>query len=555
MEKFGFTGIQVDAEYQESEDPMYRHNAFIEALPPILSSEDVAIQMRRHPAYREIERGYSAEYRLQAVQRISNFMEPLPVHLDLEQRFSRMIRNGYMARNPISPEWKKQLRSAFPDLIAGKTQPVIRSTASGFSIIGTSGVGKSTAVESVLSLYPQVISHTSYNGNPFNQRQLVWLKLECPYNGKPRGLCLNFFQMVDAVLGTNYYKNFLNSKMDATQILPRMAGLASSLGLGVLVIDEIQRLIDGEGKAQEMMNFFVELINTIGVPVVIVGTFKALHLISREFSQIRRSAGQGDFVWGNFAHDEIWDFFLENLWQYQWTQKEVALTEELSETLYEESQGIPDIAVKLYMITQWQAIGESEKISSSLIREVAKENLKLAKPILDALKARDYETLSQISDMYPPIRNLDNFFNKAKERVTVEGALNTLRNQQKAASHNDSSDQSMLFEVAQWLVDAGIDVKLARECAQKAIDRNGQGFDLTKVKQDAIAFALKLNLDHPAEEKPSAKRPKKNPKIDDSKFPGDLRGVLKESKEEGKNPYDALKESGLIQSDQDIFAI
>lgn len=549
MDKFGFTGEQIEAEYRVSEDPMYRHNAYVEALPPVTSAEKVAAAMRRHPVFSESERNYSSEYRLQAVQRISNFMEPLPVHLDLEQRFSRMIRNGYMARNPISAEWTKQMRCAFPDLIIGKTKPVIRSTASGFAVIGTSGVGKSTAIESVLSLYPQVITHTNYNGHAFDRKQLVWLKLECPHNGKPRGLCLNFFQMIDAVLGTEYYRKYLNSKMDATQILPRMAGLASALGLGVLVIDEIQRLLVRD-EAEEMMNFFVELINTIGVPVVIVGTFRALQLITKEFAQIRRSAGQGDFTWANFAHDAVWDYFLENLWMYQWTQESVELTEELNQTLYEESQGIPDIAIKLYMIAQWQAIGEGETITQTLIRTVAKESLKLAQPVLDALKRRDFEALKHINDIHPPIRDLDNYFHKAKERITIEGALNTLRNQQKA--NKDDVDFSPLLDVAKWLVDAGINESLARECAQKALDRNGTEYDLAKIKQEAFAFALNLSFSSPIGDKP---KPKKNPKVDQKKYPGDLRGVLEETKKSGKDPYEALKETGLIQSDDEILAI
>lgn len=550
MDKIGFIGHQAVADYHISEDPMYRHNAYVEALPPVISVESVAEAMRRHPVYNESERNRSAEYRLQAVQRISNFMEPLPVHLDLEQRFSRMIRNGYMARNPISAEWTKQLRCAFPDLMSGKIPPVIRSTASGFSVIGTSGVGKSTAIESVLSLYPQVISHTRYNDHIFERKQLVWLKLECPHNGKSRGLCLNFFQMIDAVLGTNYYRKYLNSKLDATQILPKMAALSSALGLGVLVIDEIQRLLIRKDASEEMMNFFVELINTIGVPVVVVGTFRALHLITKEFAQIRRSAGQGDFVWANFAHDEIWDFFLENLWTYQWTQKNVPLTDALNQALYEESQGIPDIAVKLYMIAQWQAIGESETITPALIRSVAKESLKLAQPVLNALKRRDFEALKDINDILPPIHTLDNYFHKAKERIAIEGTLNTLRNQQKAVK--DELEFSPLLDVAQWLVDAGINESFARECAQKALERSGLEFDLAKIKQTAFAFAMNLTFSSPNQEKPM---PKKKIKTDAKKFPGDIRGVLDETKKTGKDPYESLKEAGLIQPEDDILAI
>lgn len=41
----------------------------------------------------------------------------------------------------------------------------IRSTADSLSIIGISGIGKTTAIERLLLMYPQVIKHGIYKGN------------------------------------------------------------------------------------------------------------------------------------------------------------------------------------------------------------------------------------------------------------------------------------------------------------------------------------------------------------------------------------------------------
>jgi hypothetical protein len=55
-----------------------------------------------------------------------------------------------------------------------------------------------------------------------------------------------------------------------------MANVAAVLGLGVLVIDEIQRLNEASsGGAAKMLNFFGQMVNQFSVPVVLVGTFKA----------------------------------------------------------------------------------------------------------------------------------------------------------------------------------------------------------------------------------------------------------------------------------------
>jgi len=561
-----FMGNQVSAKYHLTEEDMYRHNAFIEALPPVLMPEEVANRIRRKPAYVEAGRYWNAQRRLQSVQTIANYIEPLPIHLDLEQRFSRMIRNGYMTRNPISTEWIKQMRAGFRDLDWGTGEdgyvPVIRSSAAGFSIIGTSGVGKTTAVDSVLSLYPQVILHTEYNGHSFDRAQLVWLKLDCPFDGSLKGLCLNFFQAIDMILGTRYYQKFGNSRRTVDELLPNMAHLAAALGLGVLVIDEIQRLNEAKsGGAAKMLNFFVQLMNTISVPVVLVGTFKALHFMTREFAQARRSAGQGDLIWANLARDDVWDFFIDGLWEYQWTSVSSPLTPALSQVLYEESQGIVDIAVKLYMLAQWHVIGqEDERIYPGLIRDVARESLKLAKPVLDALKTRDIQKLSQISDVYPPIRNLDEYFHRAADRITIEGTLNTLRNQQKAQKNiMDDDMESPIIRVARWLVEAGIEPTTARKCAVKALNRHGSEIDLNLVMQEAFALAVKLAANHgveSSEKEESTQEPNRRKRKEKVvSLSGDLREIVGKSKKKGISAYQALKDAGVIKPAGEFLAM
>src|SRR5258708_11817503 len=134
-----------------------------------------------------------------------------------------------------------------------------------------------------------------------------------------------------------------------------MARVAAMHGVGVLVIDEINRLSgSSSGGAASMLSFFVQLTNSLGIPVVLVGTYKARFVLSGEFHQIRRGTGQGDLVWdrmeagkwietqmkksrkngantNNTQHKErlgVWQLFLESTWTYQYTAVPVPLTSE-----------------------------------------------------------------------------------------------------------------------------------------------------------------------------------------------------------------------------------
>jgi hypothetical protein len=396
-------GRMVEATYRDPLIPGYRGNPLIETLPPILTVNETIALLQYKPDYDKRNRTLPVELRLHLIQDAMRFFKPLPVHLDLEQRFSRMIRAGYQERNPVQRGFRpaaKQRLDAFN--IEGGTPNRLRPN--GFTILGMSGVGKTTGVEAILSLYPQIVVHTCYQERPFTHVQLIWLKLDCPHDGSIRGLCLDFFQTIDQLLDTHYYQHYARRGRATTdELLPALARVGAAHSLGVLVIDEIQHLNGSKsGGASRMLNFFVQLVNIIGMPVVLVGTPKARAVLTGEFRQARRAAGQGDLVWDRLPADALWELFMSALWPYQYTQRPTPLTPALSHALYDESQGILDLAVKLYMLSQGRAITTGqETITEATIRSVAADSLRLAQPMLAALRSGDRQRLLCFEDIYP----------------------------------------------------------------------------------------------------------------------------------------------------------
>jgi hypothetical protein len=168
-------GRRIEANYCDPVIPNYRDNPLIEALPPIWMQDEVASLLAYYPEYENEQRNLPSHFRLHLIQNALQFFAPLPVHFDLEQRFSRMIRVGYQARNPAVTGFWQDMQMRVQSL--GTLHHAPRSTATGFTIVGISGVGKTTSIEAILSLYPQVIFHNHYRDRDFTFVQVVWLKL------------------------------------------------------------------------------------------------------------------------------------------------------------------------------------------------------------------------------------------------------------------------------------------------------------------------------------------------------------------------------------------
>ena len=155
-----------------------------------------------------------------------------------------------------------------------------------------------------------------------------------------------------------------------------------------------------KGGADAMLNFFVTLVNTIGLPVILIGTSKALPILQGEFRQARRSSGHGDLIWNRMKKEHTWTMFVESIWKYQWIRSEVTLTAQMLDAIYEETQGIIVLAVILYVLLQEDAIlSARETFGVKDIRRVARKRMGLVQPMLEALRRNDQKLIDQYEDI------------------------------------------------------------------------------------------------------------------------------------------------------------
>ena len=169
----------IDACYKASPIPEYAGNPFIEALPDILSQESIVERFTHVPEVKENDRLLPLEFKKHYLARILDFFILANRHFDLQDKISLMIRKGYVNRNPTKGEYSEIIVKSYQSRQRGElTAPVLfneHTIPLSSSLIGTSGVGKTTALSRILSGYPQGIRHK----DPA-MLQVVWLKLDCP---------------------------------------------------------------------------------------------------------------------------------------------------------------------------------------------------------------------------------------------------------------------------------------------------------------------------------------------------------------------------------------
>ncbi|WP_420829643.1 ATP-binding protein [Crassaminicella indica] len=536
------------AEYKEQEIIDYADNPYIEALPAIFTEEKIIDQFTRYPILQENERFKSKNLRFHMIKRLKNFIQPLPDHFSIEGKLSSMIRRGYLARNPLDKSYFERLKilnEVRSEKKEEREQALIsnmehiRSTADSLSIIGISGIGKTTAIERLLLMYPQIIKHEEYKGKLLSRTQLVWLKIDCPYDGSLSTLCKSFFKAIDDLLGTRYLEKYGYLNRITSSMLLHMTSLANIYGIGILVIDEIQHLINAKNDSDEMLNFFVTLTNTVGIPTVLIGTFKALKIFKKDFRQARRAGSEGNIIWDRMSREsDEWDFFIETLWEFQWLREKTELTQEMKDLFYDQCQGITSVAVNLFTLAQERALNtDKEKLTKAIIKKASKEDLHMIQPMIKALRSNNREQMNNYEDI---AINLDDISFSHKRDIDLAGKIKEMAKHQEKYFEMKRNNivENLIVEVCTLGIFDELTEKELGDLVKRTVQKFGVDDDFNVIKAEVIKKAINAN-----EKKKIGKNIRKDVPYEEK----DLRKIFKIAKQKKVHAYELLKQKGYIK--------
>jgi len=375
----------VKAIYSDAVIPEHEGNPLIEALPPIIDDKTLIKKLSHFPRYDNSERTLDAHIRKYYVDRLDQLRQPLPEYIQCFRDIERALFDSYSAKNPFSPTTNHYLHYLDYDEtpVIPKTG-IFRPKGSASTLLGVSGVGKTEMLKQVLSYFDQAISHSEYKGKSLNLTQINWIHVECPDDSSIRTFCHEILDEINQVFGDD-------TKPDNTigELQNQIMKKVRSSFIGLIVIDDMQSLdIAKAGGDKRLINFILRLINKSGVPFVFCGNPPLDKILKKKFRTARR-AESGGYIEMDVLDPVVWEEVVApSIWRYQWTNEPTPLTDELRDKLYELSQGILDIAIRIYKNAQKLVMGTpDERITVQVLDNSYRHTCRLTDAGLTLLKS------------------------------------------------------------------------------------------------------------------------------------------------------------------------
>lgn len=396
----------------------YADNVLIEACGPILSPLEMGkrlLHLPPKPTAQEI--AAPNHLKLHYMQRVWQLHLPMESGIELAQSVGVVVRQCYLHRCPTKA---KTWEHIYNPSAAYELSPVQLAIA----VIGVSGGGKSQALERALALMPQVVVHQTFPQLLGAVRQLLWLKVDVPASGRLSDLVEAFAYASDKALGTAYAADISSGRrrkglVMASEWLARMACHFP----GVIVLDELQNLFKVETREartqagrkgmrpplrvveDEALKFVLTITNTTKIPFIGCGTYDALAALQTRMSTSQRLISGGFHRFDpdqSATHGFFGPRLLPTVLDYQWLPERLELSNELAETAYRLTAGIPRIFLRLWIEAQRRALAvKARRLSVEHLRYAAAHALAPVQPAVNALLSGDQKRLMLYEDLLP----------------------------------------------------------------------------------------------------------------------------------------------------------
>ena len=325
---------------------------FTTKLPEMKSGNELISALSIIPEYDETICQQNQAVRLMALSDLYQIYIPSQMSLEIYSKLylallrSMQKKGTQMAIKQRYENYKAIQQQSYSGILGGSDS---------FTIIGTSGIGKSSAISRAISLITE--NRIIETDKPYT-KIIPCLIVQCPFDSSVKGLLLEILRKVDEELGTDHYIHAIKSRASTTDML---IGAVSSIALnniGMLVVDEIQNVVNSKN-GKSLIGALTQLINNSGISICMVGTPESTVFFEQAMQLARRSVG---LQYTTMKYDEYFQSFCKIIFKYQFLKNRTEITAAITEWLYEHSAGVISVVVSLIHDAQEIAILTGKEI-------------------------------------------------------------------------------------------------------------------------------------------------------------------------------------------------
>lgn len=314
-------------------------------LPEMKTGMDLQNALQILPPYNEKIKNESAAIRLMALSELYNVYVPSAMSIEIYNKlYLALIRSLQKKGTHIAIQQQyenfRHIRQYEYNSIMGG--------ADSFTIIGTSGIGKSSAINRAISLICE--ERIIEIDEPYTKIVLC-VVVQCPFDASVKGLVLEILRKVDECLDTKYYVNAVKARATTDMLIGSVSQIALN-HIGLLVVDEIQNVCNNKN-GKHLVGMLTQLINNSGISICMVGTPECKQFFEQRMQLARRSLG---LQYSEMPYNAEFKRLCEIIFEYQYLKNKAAVSDAMIEWLYEHSAGIVSVVVSLLHDAQEIAI-------------------------------------------------------------------------------------------------------------------------------------------------------------------------------------------------------
>ena len=341
---------------------------FTSKLPEIKSGNELISALSIIPEYDESICTQNQAVRLMALSDLYQIYVPSQMSIEIYNKLylallrSMQKKGSQMAIKQRYENYKAMQQQSYSGILGGSDS---------FTIISTSGIGKSSAISRAISLITE--NRIIEVDKPYT-KIIPCLIVQCPFDSSVKGMLLEILRKVDEELGTDHYNHAIKSRAATTDML---IGSVSSIALnhiGMLVVDEIQNVVNSKN-GKSLIGALTQLINNSGISICMVGTPESTVFFESAMQLARRSVG---LQYTTMNYDEYFQSFCKVIFKYQFLKNHTEITAAITEWLYEHSAGVVSVVISLIHDAQEIAIlTGKEVLNLDTLNEAYQQRLSL----------------------------------------------------------------------------------------------------------------------------------------------------------------------------------